>query len=99
MKNNIFLNLILILFTYINCSFRTTLFTRMCKEKKGENLIISPLSIFQVLSLTTNGAKGETQSEILEVLQAKDIEELNKINYDIYLLSKIFQQLILQMQL
>ena len=76
--------------TYINCSFQTTLFSRMCKEKKGENLIISPLSIFQVLSLTTNGAKRETQSEMLEVLQAKDIEELNKINNDIISIIKDF---------
>ena len=91
MKSNyIILNLILISLTYINCSFQTTLFSRMCKEKKGENLIISPLSIFQVLSLTTNGAKRETQSEMLEVLQAKDIEEINKINNDIISIIKDF---------
>jgi serpin B len=55
----------------------------MNKVKNGENLIISPLSIFQVLSLTANGAKGETQSEMIELLQGNSIEELNEINYKI----------------
>ena len=55
----------------------------MNKEKKGENLIISPLSIFQILSLTSNGAKEQTLLEMLEVLQNKDLEELNEINYKI----------------
>jgi serpin B len=55
----------------------------MNKEKKGENLIISPLSIFQALSLATNGAKSETQLEMLDLLQANDIDELNEINYKI----------------
>ena len=68
---------------FLNCSFQSILFSRIAKEKKGENLIISPLSIFQALSLATNGAKGQTQSEMLELLQSNTIEELNKINYDI----------------
>ena len=68
---------------FLNCSFQSILFSRMAKEKKGENLIISPLSIFQALSLAANGAKGQTQSEMLELLQSNTIEELNKINYDI----------------
>ena len=55
----------------------------MNKEKKGENLIISPLSIFQALSLATNGAKEQTQLEMLDVLQVDNIDELNKINYKI----------------
>ena len=68
---------------FLNCSFQSTIFNRMNKEKKGENLIISPLSIFQVLSLTANGAKGKTQLEMLDTLQAETIEDLNQINYDI----------------
>ena len=79
------LNLILIslLMNFLNCSFQSKIFNRMNKEKKGENLIISPLSIFQVLSLTANGAKGKTQSEMLDTLQAGTIEDLNNINYEI----------------
>lgn len=79
------LNLILIslLMNFLNCSFQSKIFNRMNKDKKGENLIISPLSIFLVLSLTANGAKGKTQSEMLDTLQAGTIEDLNNINYEI----------------
>jgi serpin B len=55
----------------------------MAKDKKGENLIISPLSIFQALSLAANGAKEQTRSEMLDLLQCYTIDELNKINFDI----------------
>ena len=72
-----------LLINSLNCSFQVDIFNRMNKEKKGENLIISPLSIFQVLSLTSNGAKGETQTEMLEVLGGDNIDELNEINYNI----------------
>ena len=78
---NIFL--LSLLLNFLNCSFQSAIFNQIKKGKKGENIIISPLSIFQILSLTTNGAKGNTQSEMLEVLQNKDVEELNKVNYEI----------------
>ena len=79
------LNFVIILLSIniLTCSFQSTIFNRMSKDKKGENLIISPLSIFQALSLTANGAKGKTQSEMLDTLQAETIEDLNKINYEI----------------
>ena len=83
MRYQLIIFLISFLINSFNCSFQFDIFYRMNKEKKGENLIISPLSIYQVLSLTTNGAKGETQSEMLEVLGSNDIEELNEINYNI----------------
>ena len=83
---SIFLNLFIInylLFSSVNCSFQVSFFNEINKSKKGENLIISPLSIFQILSLTTNGAKGKTQLEMIEALQNTDIETLNSINYEI----------------
>ena len=55
----------------------------MNQNKKGQNLIISPLSIYQVLSLLANGANGETQSEMLKTLGSNNIDELNEINYKI----------------
>ena len=73
----------LLLNSFNSSLFDFTLFNKMNKQKSGKNLIISPLSIYQVLSLTTNGAKGETQKEMLEVLMSTSIEELNEINYDI----------------
>ena len=69
------------LISAINCSFQSTLFNRMNKGKKGENLIISPLSIFQALSLAANGAKMQTLSEMLDLLQIDTIDELNEINF------------------
>ena len=83
MRYLIIITFISLLINSFNCSFQASIFNRMNKEKKGENLIISPLSIFQVLSLTTNGANGQTQSEMLDVLQSKNMDELNQINYDI----------------
>ena len=78
------------LICFLNCSFQANIFNKMNKEKKGENLIISPLSIFQALSLATNGAKSETQLEMLDLLQASDIDELNEINYKILSIFKEF---------
>ena len=76
-----FLIIISFLFISSNCSFQATLFNRMNKEKIGENLIISPLSIFQALSLAANGANGKTLSEMLELLQSDSLDELNELNY------------------
>ena len=80
-----------ILIYSFNCSFQSTLFKKMNEKKIGENLIISPLSIFQVLSLAANGAKGETLSQMLELLQIENLEELNKINIDAIELFKRFK--------
>ena len=81
-----YLTLIIIissLFISLNCSFQATLFNKINKEKEGENLIISPLSIYQALSLAANGAKGKTLSEMLDTLENESLEELNKINLEI----------------
>ena len=72
-----------ILFNSLNCSFQISLFNEINKSKKGENLIISPLSIFQILSLTTNGARTDTQLEMIQTLQNEDIDTLNSINYEL----------------
>ena len=72
-----------ILFNSLNCSFQISIFNEMNKSKKGQNLIISPLSIFQILSLTTNGADSETQLEMIQALQNEDLDQLNSINYEI----------------
>ena len=59
-------------------------------DKTRENLIISPLSIYQVLSLLVNGAKEETLSEMLYVLRANTLDEVNKLNYKILSIIKDF---------
>lgn len=68
---------------FINCSFQASLFTKMNKNYAKKNLIISPLSIYQILSLTTNGAKSTTQEEMLKALESESISKLNQVNYDI----------------
>ena len=78
-------------FNSSNCSFQISLFNEINKSKKGQNLIISPLSIFQILSLTANGAKDQTQLEMVQTLQNEDIEYLNSINYDILEISQNFK--------
>ena len=83
MKHLIILFLLSLLINSFNCSFQSKLFNKMNKEKEGQNLIISPLSIFQALSLAANGAKGDTLLEMLDLLEANSLDELNKINYEI----------------
>lgn len=48
--------------------------------EKGENVLISPLSIIYALGATTNGASGETLTQMENVLNT-DIESLNKYLY------------------
>ena len=64
----------------ISCSFQFSLFNKINSKYKEKNLTISPLSIFQAVSLVTNGANGETQKELLKLLDNKEIEEINLIN-------------------
>ena len=84
-----FLKIILLSFllSYFNCTFQTNNFSQINNDKSGKNVIISPLSIYQVLSLLSNGAKESTLSEMLSVLGSTSLDELNDINYKI--LSKI----------
>ena len=73
-----------ILITYIvNCSFQTKIFSLLNENYNGKNLILSPYSIFQVLSLKSNGANGKTQEAMLKTLGVDDIVSLNDINYDL----------------
>ena len=93
LKFNMHIFLLLICISFINCSFQISLFNQLIKKNKDINVSISPLSIFQALSLVTNGARGETQDELLKLLDNKKMEELNSINLQILLLSKQFSSL------
>ena len=63
-------------------------FKEVNKDHLNDNLLISPLSAYQVLGLTANGAKGKTLEDMLLALGNKSLEELNKINKEILNLSK-----------
>ena len=67
-------------------SFQDNLLRKVMEEKEGENIMISPLSIYQILGLISNGASGKTKNEILQVLfPEKEINDnlLNNINSNI----------------
>ena len=89
------LYLLLIIYSQVSCSFQITLFNKLNSKYKENNLIISPLSIFQSISLVTNGANGETQKELLKLLDNKEMEEINMINSKI--LEKIKENSSLEM--
>jgi serpin B len=72
-------------------SFQTSLFKTLNKEYINKNLLISPLSVFQVLGLTANGAKGETLNQMLSVLENSNIADVNTINKLILLAINNFQ--------
>ena len=62
-------------------SFQIECFKSVLKSSsKGENLMISPLSIYHILSLIANGSLGDTKKEMLSTLGDKNQEEMNKIN-------------------
>jgi serine protease inhibitor len=49
-------------------SFQISIFKKVAKGK-NDNILISPISISLALSLTANGAVGETQEEMVQVLK------------------------------
>jgi len=65
--------------------FAFDLFQVLRKEKPDKNLFISPASISLALSLTLNGARGETQAAMLKTLALDSIplDEMNKANADL----------------
>ena len=78
MINRTFLLIIFQVFLLQNgsASLQDTLFKEIIDENKGENVIFSPLSLYQVLSLVLNGAGGKTREEVFKVLfPDKDLDE------------------------
>ena len=61
-------------------TFQLKIFQSQCSNKKGENIVISPLSIYQILSLTSNGAKGDTLNQMVSTLKMQNLDELKKSN-------------------
>lgn len=78
-----FLSIFCISLSSICCTFHTSFFNKINKKFKGQNLLVSPLSIYQILNLKANGAKGNTQKEMLKILGSESFSELNEINFDL----------------
>jgi serpin B len=62
--------------------FSFNLFDRIAKKQTNKNIFISPLSISLALSMTYNGASGETQSAMARTLEVQGIaiSEVNNFN-------------------
>ena len=58
--------------------FAVRLFKQSCEN--GKNTLISPLSVLAALSLTLNGAKGDTKTQMEQVL-GMSADELNRFFY------------------
>ena len=68
-----------------NTGFGLELFRNIYEEEGEENLFISPASISLALSMTYQGAEGETKKEMADVLGYEDmeLEKLNQANADL----------------
>ena len=75
----------------VNAAFQTSVFRETNNDFPGKNVCVSPLSMFQVLGLTTNGAKGVTQDEMVSALEATSLENLNTINLNLLQIIKQFE--------
>ena len=83
MKILFILSTILVNALIVNSTFQSSIFSEVNPDFKGKNVILSPLSIFQVLGLTTNGGVGTTQKEMLSTLESSSLDNLNSINLKI----------------
>ena len=90
MKSLLNITFLFLLFSLSYCSFQTYFFKELNKDFIKKNVIVSPLSAYQILGLTANGAKGQSLEEMLLALGNKDLEELNKLNTEILSTSKDF---------
>ena len=61
-------------------NFQLAIFKEINDKNNLRNLMISPLSIYHILSLATNGAAGDTKKEMINALYNGDEDKMNKIN-------------------
>ena len=90
MKSFLTLTLLFTLLFFCSCTFQTSFFKEMNTQYKSKNLIISPLSAYQILGLTANGANNNSLKQMLLALGNENLEELNKINIEIVNIIKQF---------
>ena len=60
--------------------FQLNIFNEINKSNVGKNIMVSPLSIYHILSLTANGALNNTLNEMLKALNEKDLKSMNSVN-------------------
>ena len=60
--------------------FQLNIFNEINTSNVGKNIMVSPLSIYHILSLTANGALNNTLNEMLKALNEKDLKSMNSVN-------------------
>ncbi|MCM8900743.1 hypothetical protein KVG29_05805 [Caldicoprobacter algeriensis] len=68
-----------------NIRFSFKLFNQLVGDQVKDNVFICPASIALALTMTYNGADGETKEAMAQALELQNmsIEEVNKANYDL----------------
>ena len=80
MKNKCFTIFLIIFNSFIICeelTFQTQMFKKIHKLeniKSKENILISPLSLYQLISLLSNGANEMTQQETSQLLGMSQVQ-------------------------
>ena len=85
-----YISLLLTLSSLCLGSFQISFLKEINKYNKNKNFVFSPMSIYQILSLTANGARGNTLHEMVKALSGNSITELNRINSEILNAAKNF---------
>jgi len=63
-----------------NNDFSNKFLKEIATKDDKENILVSPMSLYLVLSMTYNGANGETKNEFAKLLGNKDAKKLNEYN-------------------
>jgi serine protease inhibitor len=65
-----------------NTQFGFRLFAEIVEQDAGKNVFVSPASVAMALAMTYNGAAGETQQAMAEVLELEELslQEINQAN-------------------
>jgi serpin B len=66
-------------FVRANTRFAFTFFTTLQEQKDQQNMFISPISLAYALAMTYNGAVGDTQQAMAQVLNVQEME-LDEVN-------------------
>ena len=67
--------------------FQLKIFQEINRSNFGKNIMISPMSIYHILSLTANGAANKTLTEMFQALSENKLIDLNQKNN---IISKLF---------
>ena len=60
--------------------FQLEILKKVNSKNIGRNILVSPLSIYHILSLATNGAAKNTLTEMLKTLSHNNLNEMNNDN-------------------